>query len=137
MASTAVDGDGVQQEAMDTAEKDSTKIIPTKEGGIIAEQGAASIDEKPKTEEEAAAGVVDQSSTAVSDQQPLPVTTSTDASMTKVRAPRPKFMFNIADGGFTELHTLWLNEERAAVPGNEYEIWHRRHDYWLIAGITV
>ena len=46
----------------------------------------------------------------------------------------PKFMFNIADGGFTELHTLWQNEERAAVPGREYEIWHRRHDYWLLAG---
>lgn len=37
-----------------------------------------------------------------------------------------KFMFNIADGGFTELHTLWVNEEKAAVPGREYEIWHRR-----------
>ena len=46
-----------------------------------------------------------------------------------------KFMFNIADGGFTELHTLWQNEEKAAVPGREYEIWHRRHDYWLLAGI--
>ena len=45
-----------------------------------------------------------------------------------------KFMFNIADGGFTELHTLWQNEERAAVPGREFEIWHRRHDYWLLAG---
>jgi len=38
-----------------------------------------------------------------------------------------KFMFNIADGGFTELHTLWVNEEKAAVPGREYEIWHRRY----------
>lgn len=47
------------------------------------------------------------------------------------------FMFNIADGGFTELHTLWLNEEKAAVPGREYEIWHRRHDYWLLAGIVT
>ena len=47
-----------------------------------------------------------------------------------------KFMFNIADGGFTELHTLWQNEEKAAVPGREYEIWHRRHDYWLLAGKT-
>lgn len=28
---------------------------------------------------------------------------------------RRKFMFNIADGGFTELHTLWTNEEKAAV----------------------
>lgn len=46
-------------------------------------------------------------------------------------------MFNIADGGFTELHTLWQNEEKAAVPGREYEIWHRRHDYWLLAGIVT
>ncbi|VDK18863.1 unnamed protein product [Anisakis simplex] len=55
----------------------------------------------------------------------------------KNRAPRPSFKFNIADGGFTELHTLWLNEEKAAVPGNEYEIWHRRHDFWLLAGIVT
>merc|ERR1712136_230476 len=48
-----------------------------------------------------------------------------------------KFMFNIADGGFTEQHTLWQNEEKAAVPGREYEIWHRRHDYWLLAGIVT
>ncbi|XP_071050567.1 chromodomain-helicase-DNA-binding protein Mi-2 homolog isoform X2 [Onthophagus taurus] len=52
-------------------------------------------------------------------------------------AAKRKFMFNIADGGFTELHTLWLNEEKAAVPGREYEIWHRRHDYWLLAGIVT
>lgn len=39
-------------------------------------------------------------------------------------------------GGFTELHTLWQNEEKAAVPGREYEIWHRRHDYWLLGGVV-
>uniref|UniRef100_T1JDG0 Uncharacterized protein n=1 Tax=Strigamia maritima TaxID=126957 RepID=T1JDG0_STRMM len=55
----------------------------------------------------------------------------------KDKAGKRKFMFNIADGGFTELHTLWQNEERAAVPGREYEIWHRRHDYWLLAGIVT
>uniref|UniRef100_A0ABM5EL19 Chromodomain-helicase-DNA-binding protein 5 isoform X1 n=1 Tax=Pogona vitticeps TaxID=103695 RepID=A0ABM5EL19_9SAUR len=49
-----------------------------------------------------------------------------------------RFMFNIADGGFTELHTLWQNEERAAVSsGKIYSIWHRRHDYWLLAGIVT
>ncbi|XP_065564759.1 chromodomain-helicase-DNA-binding protein Mi-2 homolog [Artemia franciscana] len=47
------------------------------------------------------------------------------------------FMFNIADGGFTELHTLWQNEEKAAVPKRIYEIWHRRHDYWLLAGVVT
>lgn len=50
---------------------------------------------------------------------------------------KKRFMFNIADGGFTELHTLWLNEEKAATPGREYEIWHRRHDYWLLSGIVT
>ncbi|NWQ61914.1 CHD5 protein, partial [Neopipo cinnamomea] len=49
-----------------------------------------------------------------------------------------RFMFNIADGGFTELHTLWQNEERAAMSsGKIYDIWHRRHDYWLLAGIVT
>ncbi|XP_045149469.1 chromodomain-helicase-DNA-binding protein 3 isoform X7 [Echinops telfairi] len=54
------------------------------------------------------------------------------------RAEKPRFMFNIADGGFTELHTLWQNEERAAISsGKLNEIWHRRHDYWLLAGIVL
>lgn len=40
--------------------------------------------------------------------------------------------------GFPELHTLWQNEERAAVSsGKIYDIWHRRHDYWLLAGIVT
>ncbi|RZC42901.1 chromodomain-helicase-DNA-binding protein Mi-2 -like protein [Asbolus verrucosus] len=54
-----------------------------------------------------------------------------------VEETKKRFMFNIADGGFTELHTLWLNEEKAATPGREYEIWHRRHDYWLLSGIVT
>ncbi|KAM4611681.1 chromodomain-helicase-DNA-binding protein 3 isoform 2-T2 [Polymixia lowei] len=56
----------------------------------------------------------------------------------RVPAERPRFMFNIADGGFTELHTLWQNEERAAISsGKMNEIWHRRHDFWLLAGIVL
>ncbi|XP_063786894.1 chromodomain-helicase-DNA-binding protein 3 isoform X3 [Pseudophryne corroboree] len=56
----------------------------------------------------------------------------------EIRLERPRFMFNIADGGFTELHTLWQNEERAAIcSGRLNEIWHRRHDYWLLAGVVV
>uniref|UniRef100_A0A669B4N2 Chromodomain helicase DNA binding protein 5 n=1 Tax=Oreochromis niloticus TaxID=8128 RepID=A0A669B4N2_ORENI len=51
---------------------------------------------------------------------------------------KAKFMFNIADGGFTELHTLWQTEERAALSsGKMHDIWHRRHDYWLLAGIVT
>ncbi|XP_056298167.1 chromodomain-helicase-DNA-binding protein 3 isoform X1 [Pseudoliparis swirei] len=64
-----------------------------------------------------------------------------DAPKADLRPPpveRPRFMFNIADGGFTELHTLWQNEERAAISsGKMNEIWHRRHDFWLLAGIVI
>ena len=45
--------------------------------------------------------------------------------------------FWIADGGFTDLHRLWVTEERGLVPGHEHEIWHRLHDYWLLAGIVT
>lgn len=66
-----------------------------------------------------------------------PDTKQEEEDALKLEIKKRKFMFNIADGGFTELHTLWLNEERAAAPGREYEIWHRRHDYWLLAGIVT
>ncbi|XP_013407633.1 chromodomain-helicase-DNA-binding protein 4 isoform X2 [Lingula anatina] len=55
----------------------------------------------------------------------------------KKEEAKQKFMFNIADGGFTELHTLWQNEQRALTVGREHEVWHRRHDYWLLAGIVT
>ncbi|XP_017283140.1 chromodomain-helicase-DNA-binding protein 4a isoform X2 [Kryptolebias marmoratus] len=61
--------------------------------------------------------------------------TANSVSEEKKKA-KTRFMFNIADGGFTELHSLWQNEERAAtVTKKTNEIWHRRHDYWLLAGI--
>lgn len=58
------------------------------------------------------------------------------AGIEERKKAKTRFMFNIADGGFTELHSLWQNEERAAtVTKKTNEIWHRRHDYWLLAGI--
>lgn len=45
----------------------------------------------------------------------------------------PVFMFNIADGGFTELHVLWEAEEKRKIDN----IWWRYHDYWLLAGVVV
>ena len=47
-----------------------------------------------------------------------------------------KFDFNIRDGGFTELQTLWFFEEQELKPGKEAEVWHRRHDYWLLAALV-
>ncbi|XP_042632178.1 chromodomain-helicase-DNA-binding protein 4-like isoform X3 [Cyprinus carpio] len=62
--------------------------------------------------------------------------TAAAAAAEERKKAKTRFMFNIADGGFTELHSLWQNEERAAtVTKKTNEIWHRRHDYWLLAGI--
>uniref|UniRef100_A0A8C7KNJ1 Chromodomain helicase DNA binding protein 5 n=1 Tax=Oncorhynchus kisutch TaxID=8019 RepID=A0A8C7KNJ1_ONCKI len=48
------------------------------------------------------------------------------------------FMYDLMCYYISELHTLWQNEERAAVSsGKMYDIWHRRHDYWLLAGIVT
>ena len=47
-----------------------------------------------------------------------------------------EFDFNIQDGGLTELHTLWYFEENELKPKHEHEIWNRRHDYWMLAGIV-
>ncbi|XP_063041546.1 chromodomain-helicase-DNA-binding protein 4a isoform X2 [Engraulis encrasicolus] len=61
---------------------------------------------------------------------------ATPGASEEKKKTKTRFMFNIADGGFTELHSLWQNEERAAtVTKKTNEIWHRRHDYWLLAGI--
>ena len=46
---------------------------------------------------------------------------------------RHPFMFNIADGGFTELHSLWEQEENVG----DATIWSRRHDYWLLVGLSA
>ena len=43
----------------------------------------------------------------------------------------------IADGGFTELHAVWNHEEAMLLEGREWAVWHRRHDYWLLAGVVT
>ena len=45
-----------------------------------------------------------------------------------------KFMFNIADGGFTELHILWADEK---AHGFEHKVWGRHHDYWLLSALVT
>uniref|UniRef100_A0A1A8AH82 Chromodomain helicase DNA binding protein 4a n=1 Tax=Nothobranchius furzeri TaxID=105023 RepID=A0A1A8AH82_NOTFU len=66
----------------------------------------------------------------------VPASSAANSVSEEKKRAKTRFMFNIADGGFTELHSLWQNEERAAtVTKKTNEIWHRRHDYWLLAGI--
>ncbi|XP_060915613.1 chromodomain-helicase-DNA-binding protein 4a isoform X3 [Labrus mixtus] len=96
--------------------------------------------EAPKDEKEAAKLQNGDSSKEGGASAAAATTTAATAASAAVsdekKKAKSRFMFNIADGGFTELHSLWQNEERAAtVTKKTNEIWHRRHDYWLLAGI--
>lgn len=88
-------------------------------------------DEKEKGEENAA----DEKDAKKENGEQQSEKDAQESANEETKEEKRRFMFNIADGGFTELHTLWQNEERAAT-GREYDIWHRRHDYWLLAGIV-
>ncbi|XP_066911580.1 chromodomain-helicase-DNA-binding protein Mi-2 homolog isoform X1 [Clytia hemisphaerica] len=63
---------------------------------------------------------------------PVPVMKAPEARVVN-DVTLPLFMFNIADGGFTELHVLWEAEEKRKIDN----IWWRYHDYWLLAGVVV
>jgi len=118
-----------KKEEASATEKDKEKEKEKEDG---SKEGEESKDEKPKTE---GAGGEASKDKAKNDDDDDDIKEIKEVKEEK-KGPA-KFMFNIADGGFTELHTLWQNEERAAVPGREYEIWHRRHDYWLLSGIVT
>jgi len=107
----------------------------------VDEQDAGTIDGRDREGETGAAStrIEKEKSKSPEEQSKTPEKKKDDnktvnETTTGGESPKRDFSFNIADGGFTELHTLWHNEERAA-QGRIYEIWHRRHDYWLLSGI--
>ncbi|XP_047460342.1 chromodomain-helicase-DNA-binding protein 4a isoform X1 [Mugil cephalus] len=124
--------DGADVKAEEKTEKMDTTPPPAEDKKEPKEEKEA-----PKPEEATAklqngdgGGVKDGAASTTSS------SSSTTSSSEEKKKAKTRFMFNIADGGFTELHSLWQNEERAAtVTKKTNEIWHRRHDYWLLAGI--
>uniref|UniRef100_A0A1I8FRX7 PWWP domain-containing protein n=1 Tax=Macrostomum lignano TaxID=282301 RepID=A0A1I8FRX7_9PLAT len=60
---------------------------------------------------------------------------SSDEAKPDASQPQQQFMFNIADGGFTELHTIWLNEQRALQAGPR-DLAQAAMTYWLLAGVV-
>ncbi|PFX26138.1 chromodomain-helicase-DNA-binding protein 4-like isoform X3 [Stylophora pistillata] len=93
----------------DASEK-SDGAVKTEQTAVKPEAAAATQKQDKSTEKSAASG---KAGGALGDQR--------------------RFMFNIADGGFTELHTLWEVEEKRKCD----DIWWRCHDYWLLAGVVT
>ncbi|XP_075868349.1 chromodomain-helicase-DNA-binding protein 4-like isoform X3 [Nelusetta ayraudi] len=112
-----------KEEKMDTTPPADEKKEPKDEKEAVKPEEAAKLQNGDGSKEGGATATATATAAAAA------------ASEEKKKA-KSRFMFNIADGGFTELHSLWQNEERAAtVTKKTNEIWHRRHDYWLLAGI--
>nr|CAB3230448.1 chromodomain-helicase-DNA-binding protein 4 [Phallusia mammillata] len=131
------------EEKASTVDKETPMEVdnpePTTDEPIKSEKSEV----KPPAEEEPNTAT-DLSTKPASGDSKTPGTVASAAATSKqdelpldIVPPKQRFMFNIADGGFTELHTLWQTEEQAAIQsGRINEIWHRKHDYWLIAGIA-
>ncbi|KAM8899428.1 chromodomain-helicase-DNA-binding protein 3 isoform 2-T2 [Spinachia spinachia] len=154
------DGDLREDEAKETSDSPAATTVKKKGGeesedettrDVKEEKSGEKAGEEKEAREEAPAAAEASDKSEVSDVKKEEVKGERDAGKearaAREEAPkgaarppveRPRFMFNIADGGFTELHTLWQNEERAAISsGKMNEIWHRRHDFWLLAGIVI
>uniref|UniRef100_A0A8C2F7J3 Chromodomain helicase DNA binding protein 4 n=1 Tax=Cyprinus carpio TaxID=7962 RepID=A0A8C2F7J3_CYPCA len=120
-------------------ERDTASPSAEKDGGSRVEENEKSTELKENTSSNVKAESLESEDSAKLQNGENVKETSgggDGVSEEKKKAVKQRFMFNIADGGFTELHSLWQNEERAAtVTKKTYEIWHRRHDYWLLAGI--
>ncbi|XP_063755463.1 LOW QUALITY PROTEIN: chromodomain-helicase-DNA-binding protein 4-like [Eleginops maclovinus] len=119
-----------KEEKMDTSPADEKKVDLKEEKELQKPEEATKLQNGDSSKESAASTATPTITAATA-----AAVVSAAASEEKKKA-KTRFMFNIADGGFTELHSLWQNEERAAtVTKKTNEIWHRRHDYWLLAGI--
>ncbi|XP_073318942.1 chromodomain-helicase-DNA-binding protein 4a isoform X5 [Pagrus major] len=118
-----------------TEKMDTTPPADEKKADLKEEKEAPKTEEATKLQNGDSSKESAASAAAATAAPPAAAAAAGAASEEKKKA-KTRFMFNIADGGFTELHSLWQNEERAAtVTKKTNEIWHRRHDYWLLAGI--
>jgi len=129
-------GETKEEEKMEVDNKDKDEKETATENGEKKEGSETATEKESESEEKKTNGLDAVKKDSNDDAHKNGEVKDEESKESDERKPH-KFMFNIADGGFTELHTLWQNEEKAAVPGREFEIWHRRHDYWLLAGIVT
>ncbi|XP_071146572.1 chromodomain-helicase-DNA-binding protein Mi-2 homolog isoform X6 [Mytilus edulis] len=123
------------EEKKESTEENKEKI--TKEGEEEKEKESKDDKESKEEVKEKTSEDVKEEKKEVKEEDETEEKEKKPEDIKKAEENNQKFMFNIADGGFTELHTLWTNEQRALQPGREHEVWHRRHDYWLLAGIVT
>ena len=113
------------EKAMDITEAGSLKEVKEKSENLAPSSNA----EKPRSRESSVIVYTPPSSKQGGGAKPAEAPPSKVATIGV-----PRFMFNIADGGFTELHSLWAEEK---TKGFIETVWGRHHDYWLLKGIIT
>uniref|UniRef100_A0A671NEW4 Chromodomain helicase DNA binding protein 4a n=1 Tax=Sinocyclocheilus anshuiensis TaxID=1608454 RepID=A0A671NEW4_9TELE len=106
----------------DEPEKMDTTPVTDEKKGLYYLTGQMDEKDSGKTEE---AGKLQNGESAKD-------STAGAAAAEERKKAKTRFMFNIADGGFTGKISC---SESATVTKKTNEIWHRRHDYWLLSGI--
>jgi chromodomain-helicase-DNA-binding protein 4 len=129
------DGDDDKKDKSETAENANSDDKSNVETEVKKEETEKDAAEKDPLAD--ALAKKEKSEVVISDDDDVVLIDEDDKKKPKENPADRKFAFNIADGGFTELHTLWINEEKVAVPNRIYNIWHRRHDFWLLAGTVA
>jgi len=121
----------------DWSEKSKRPIVPPRAGEVVT---PTSESEKKKDDDfnpDKEKDTASSESENEEDKKPKDPDVENDHRLSNDKNRKQSFMFNIADSGFTELHTLWNTEEVAAIKSGQLkEIWHRMHDYWLLAGVA-
>ena len=117
-----------EEKAMDITEAGSLKEVKEKSENVAPSTNA----EKPRSRESSVIVCAPPSSKQGGGAKPAEAPPAPKAAAATVGVPR--FMFNIADGGFTELHSLWAEEK---TKGFVDTVWGRHHDYWLLKGIVT
>ena len=112
------------EKAMDISEAGSLKEVKEKNENVAPSSNA----EKPRSRESSVIVYTPPSSKQGGGAKPA------EAPPKLATIGVPRFMFNIADGGFTELHSLWAEEK---TKGFIETVWGRHHDYWLLKGIVT
>ncbi|KAK2159555.1 hypothetical protein LSH36_151g07062 [Paralvinella palmiformis] len=130
-------------------EKDTGKVEKTKNGDSDTDKGKDVKEESDKEKQDKeASSKDDDASDTTKDNDASATNNSSKSAEKKYLKPKtpPKKktyaemviemrkIFWIADGGFTELHAFWQLEESNMELSKEYQTWHRRHDFWLLAG---
>ncbi len=111
----------------DASNKETIKSLLTSKTEDSSNESSPSKDEESATKENG----------TVSAEEAPKLTVIVDPPDKSSRLPAShaqKFMFNIADGGFTDLHNAWADEK---TKGFSPATWGRRHDYWLLKGIVT